>query len=95
MRSASLTTLEGVQRFTRTSRGLVARDLDNNKKLFLYTSQFGSPLCRSTTPVAAAGRYTFLGPLVLLNCFKLFFIHLKLELLTQFPASNDEKYVYF
>ena len=29
--------------------------------------------------------------LVLLNCFKLFFIHLKLELLTQFPASNDEK----
>ena len=24
----------------------------------------------------------------------LFFIHLKLELLTQFPASNDEKYVY-
>ena len=32
--------------------------------------------------------------LVLLNCFKLFFIHLKLELLTQFPASNDEKYFY-
>ena len=23
--------------------------------------------------------------------FRLFFIHLKLELLTQFPASNDEK----
>ena len=23
-----------------------------------------------------------------------FFIHLKLELLTQFPASNDEKYNY-
>ena len=32
--------------------------------------------------------------LVLLNCFKLFFIHLKLELLTQFPASKDEKYFY-
>ena len=32
--------------------------------------------------------------LVLLNCFKLFFIHLKQELLTQFPASNDEKYFY-
>ena len=29
--------------------------------------------------------------LVLLNCFKLFSIHLKLELLTQFPDSNDEK----
>ena len=29
--------------------------------------------------------------LVLLNCLFLFFIHLKLELLTQFPASNDEK----
>ena len=26
--------------------------------------------------------------------FSLFFIHLKLELLTQFPASNDEKYFY-
>ena len=26
--------------------------------------------------------------------FRLFFIHLKLELLTQFPASNDEKYLY-
>ena len=23
-----------------------------------------------------------------------FFVHLKLELLTQFPASNDEKYIY-
>ena len=32
--------------------------------------------------------------LVLLNCLKLFFIHFKLELLTQFPASNDEKYFY-
>ena len=25
------------------------------------------------------------------NYFALFFIHLKLELLTQFPAPNDEK----
>ena len=25
--------------------------------------------------------------------FKLFFIHLKLELLTQFPAPNNEKYL--
>ena len=32
--------------------------------------------------------------LLLLNCLVLFFIHLKLELLTQFPASNDEKYFY-
>ena len=29
--------------------------------------------------------------LMLPNCFGLFFIHLKLELLTQFPAPNDEK----
>ena len=29
--------------------------------------------------------------LVLLNCFNCIFRHLKLELLTQFPASNDEK----
>ena len=30
--------------------------------------------------------------LVLLYCLFLFFIHSKLELLTQFLASNDEKY---
>ena len=29
------------------------------------------------------------------NCLFLFFIHLKLELLAQFPASNDEKYGFF
>ena len=29
--------------------------------------------------------------LVMLNCLLLFFIHLKLELLTQFPVTNDEK----
>ena len=28
------------------------------------------------------------------NCLGLFFIHLELELLTQFPAPNDEKYLY-
>ena len=32
--------------------------------------------------------------IVLLNCFNRIFRHLKLELLTQFPASNDEKYYY-
>ena len=32
--------------------------------------------------------------LVLLNCFNCIFRHFKLELLTQFPASNDEKYDY-
>ena len=39
---------------------------------------WGLPLKISLTPI-------------LLNCFGLFFIHLKLELLTQFPAANDEK----
>ena len=29
---------------------------------------------------------------VLLNCLFIFFIHLKLEFLKQFPASNDKKY---
>ena len=33
--------------------------------------------------------------LVLLNCLNFIFRHLKLELLTQFPAANDEKYFYF
>ena len=32
--------------------------------------------------------------LVLLNCLFPFFVHLKLELLTQFPASKDEKCLY-
>ena len=32
--------------------------------------------------------------IVLLNCFNCIFRHLKLELLTQFPASNYEKYYY-
>ena len=32
---------------------------------------------------------------VMLNCFNCIFRHLKMELLTQFPASNDEKYYYF
>ena len=31
--------------------------------------------------------------LVLLNCCRVFFINLKLELLTQFPFSNNEKYL--
>ena len=30
-----------------------------------------------------------------LNCLLLFSIHLKLELLPQFPASNDKKYFIF
>ena len=29
--------------------------------------------------------------LVLLNCLRVFSIHLKLELLTQYPASNEMK----
>ena len=29
--------------------------------------------------------------LVLLNCFNCIFLHLKLELLTQFPASNENE----
>ena len=29
------------------------------------------------------------------NCFSYIFRHFKLELLAQFPASNDEKYFYF
>ena len=32
--------------------------------------------------------------LVLLNCFNCIFRHSKLELLTQFSSSNDEKYYY-
>ena len=47
-------------------------------------------LCRSDSSIGS----WMLNP-VLLNCLFLFFIHLKLELLRQFPASNDEKFVYF
>ena len=38
--------------------------------------------------------YSFLT-LVLLDCFNCIFHHLKLKLLTQFPSSNDEKYLHF
>ena len=35
--------------------------------------------------------FLLLLTLVLLNCFNCIFRHLKMELLTQFPALNDEK----
>ena len=34
-------------------------------------------------------------PLVLLNCFNYIFLHLNLELLTQFPAPNDKNIFIF
>ena len=37
---------------------------------------------------------TQLSTLVVLNCFNCIFRHLKLELLKQFPASDDKKYHY-
>ena len=37
------------------------------------------------------GKYIMFFTLMLLNHLFLLFCHLKLELLTQFPASNDEK----
>ena len=57
-------------------------------------------MTESTVQGAEADGPTLVSPhnaeltLALLNCQSdsLFFIHLKLELLTQFPASNDEKY---
>ena len=39
-------------------------------------------------------RWPLMLRLVLKNCVLVIFIHSKPELLTQFPASNDEKYVY-
>ena len=52
------------------------------------------------TMVIQMGQETILLTLVLLNCLLLFFIHSKLnerklESLTQFPASNDDKYFHF
>ena len=52
------------------------------------------------TMVIQMGQETHLLTLVLLNCLLLFFIHSKLnerklESLTQFPASNDDKYFHF
>ena len=39
--------------------------------------------------------YKLMLTLVLLNRVYCIFRHLKLELLPQFPASNDKKYLYF
>ena len=47
-----------------------------------------------TRSVRGGGRRYKGLTLVLLNYFNCIFRHLKLELLTQFPASNDEKYYY-
>ena len=35
-----------------------------------------------------------ISTITLLYCLFLFYIHLKLELLTQFPALNDKKYAH-
>ena len=49
----------------------------------------GNVLIKKTNIIGAGGL-----TLVLLTCFKCIFRHLKLELLTWFPSSNDEKYDY-
>ena len=52
------------------------------------------PLCKvADTPFHIQGHDLLI--LVLLNCLLLFFIHLKLTLLTQISASNDEKILLF
>ena len=52
-------------------------------------------MCVSTTMLFIDGQY---GITLLHHCpaelLVFIFHHLKLELLTQFPASNDEKYLY-
>ena len=48
----------------------------------------------SVNPYAAETAYIRFQPLCWGIVFFPFYIHLKLELLTQVPASNDEKYVY-
>ena len=71
---------------------------------FSYLINLGPNICNSrclsTHFVPSRPQCWFKGlikrlTLVLLNCFNCIFCHLKLELLTPFPASNDEKYEYF
>ena len=50
---------------------------------FLFAGYF---VILSNVALIVLGQYF---TLVLLNCLCVFFIHLNLELLTQFPASNE------
>ena len=71
---------------------VVGGDVDEND---LYISPTVMVDVKPTDPIMQTEVTTvLLLTLVLLNCFNCIFRHLKLELLTQFPASKDEKYYY-
>ena len=70
----------------------MSRNIDIHKKRKELTWEFQT---EKKTLVSKVLHKYFSGlTLVLLNCFNCIFRHLKLELQTQFPASNDEKYYY-
>ena len=63
--------------------------------IFYKNASFINMLSRTESLHVYPNKYsTYILTLVLLNCFNYIFRHLKLEWLTQFPASNDEKYYY-
>ena len=57
MNSVSLDTFEAVRRFTKSSKGIVARDRQQDNRVFLYTTCSPSSLCRSTHAVCSSGMY--------------------------------------
>ena len=85
--------------------GARARELRLSKQAALTTAPGATPLLSLLKLMTqASGQSEHVGgkslgmsrtlSLVLLNCFNCIFRHLKLKLLTQFPASNDEKSYY-
>ena len=66
-----------------------------SRALFFWSTSWGNGVTThilNALEVLIKTHYNIYLTLVLLNCFICIFRHLKLELLTQFPASNDEKY---
>ena len=62
----------------------------------MMKNSFGDPClsCRVVLPLKFDKIHQLILTLVLLNCFNCIFRLLKLELLTQFPVSNDEESLY-
>ena len=55
MDSATLDSIDSVRRYTKEFGGIVAKDVRNKNRLFLYGTGYASTLCRSMAPVGCGG----------------------------------------
>ena len=76
---------------------------DDRRVEILVTLHYRPPTHRRNCPLGTAGAFSRSGVhsadyntlnTAAINCLYSFFVHLKLALLMQFPALNDEKYYY-